>query len=352
MKNKIITIIFILIIFFFAFAFILIPDTEVSTYERRKLASFPNEFDTDFSENLDKYIIDQFPLRNKFINLSSEINRNIFGIKDNNDVYIVDNIIYDIEYPIDTKQINNFTNKINHIIENNLKNSNVYYSVIPDKSYFLEENKYLKLDYNLLYETTSKIDGKYIDIKSILNLDDYYRTDIHWKQENLSKVAKLIIEEMEGKYIEQDYHMKSYNEFYGSSYSKAGSNLEPDTLVYLYNQKMNNLSVTHLEYGEKSAYDEEKLTGIDPYDVFLSGASSYIEIVNNNFVEEKELIIFRDSFASSLIPLLTPYYNKITVIDLRYISFNIVKQNLNFENKDVLFLYSVPIINNSSILKI
>jgi len=352
MKNKIITIIFILIIFSFLIAFILIPDIQISTYERRKLASFPKKFDTDFSENLDNYIIDQFPLRKEFINLNSQITRNIFGIKDNNDVYVVNDVIYDMEYPLDIKQANNFTNKINYIIENNLKNSNVYYSVIPDKSYFLAENEYLKLDYDLLYQITNKINAKYIDVKSVLTLEDYYRTDIHWKQENLGKVAKLIIEEMDDNFNDTTYQIKSYNDFYGSSYSKASGNIKPDTLVYLYNKEMENLTVKHLEYGEKNIYDEEKLTGIDSYDVFLSGASSYIEIENNKYIGNKELVIFRDSFASSLIPLLTEYYSKITVIDLRYISFNIVKQNLNFENKDILFLYSVPIINNSSILKI
>jgi len=352
MKNKIVTIIFILIIFSFLAAFILIPDKEVSTYERRRLASFPKKFDTDFSENIDNYIIDQFPLRNKFINLNSQINRNLLGIKDNNEVYVINDIIYDIEYPLDTKQVNNFTKKVNYIIENELQNSNVYYSVIPDKSYFLEDDKYLKLDYNLLYEITNRINGKYIDIKSVLNIEDYYTTDIHWKQENLGKIAKLIIEEINGKFNNTEYQIKSYNDFYGASYSKAGSDINPDKLVYLYNKKMDNISVTHLEFGTKSIYDEEKLTGIDPYDMFLSGASSYIEIENNSYAENKELVIFRDSFASSLIPLLTEYYSKITVIDLRYVTFNIVKQNLNFENKDVLFLYSVPIINNSSILKI
>ena len=115
---------------------------------------------------------------------------------------------------------------------------------------------------------------------------------------------------------------------------------------------MENITVKHLEYGNKKVYDLEKLTGPDAYDVFLSGASSYIEITNNNIQDNTTLIIFRDSFSSSLAPLLTPYYNKIIVVDLRYIDFNIVKEKLNFENADVLFLYSTLIINSSDILKV
>ena len=67
---------------------------------------------------------------------------------------------------------------------------------------------------------------------------------------------------------------------------------------------------------------------------------------------DKELVVFRDSFGSSIAPLLTPYYNKIIMVDLRYMDFKFVKEKLNFENADVLFLYSTLIINSSDILKV
>ena len=104
-------------------------------------------------------------------------------------------------------------------------------------------------------------------------------------------------------------------------------NIEPDTLTYLYDNN-EKISVTHLEYGQKSMYDTEKLTSLDSYDVFLSGPSSYIEIENKSVIDGSTLILFRDSFGSSIAPLLTPYYNKIIVVDLRYIDFNIVKEKL------------------------
>ena len=67
---------------------------------------------------------------------------------------------------------------------------------------------------------------------------------------------------------------------------------------------------------------------------------------------EKELIIFRDSYGSSLAPLLIPYYSKITLIDLRYINYDIVANLTDFEHKDVLFIYSAQVINNSNLLKV
>ena len=112
------------------------------------------------------------------------------------------------------------------------------------------------------------------------------------------------------------------------------------------------MEVKHLEFDLKDVYDKEKLYGVDSYDVFLSGPSSFIEIINDKSDNSRELIVFRDSFGSSLVPLLIPFYNKITVVDLRYISLEIVKDYIDFDGNDVLFLYSTLIVNNSSTLKV
>lgn len=351
MKNKIITILFITIIFGILVGSIFLKDIEISNFERRKLASFP-KISEDFSENLDEYLLDQFPFRNSLINLNSIINRKILNKIDNNEVYVINNNIFELNYPLDEKACNGFIDKINKIIEQCDENR-VFYSVIPDKSYFLEEDKYLKLDYSKMYEILkSNIKADYIDITNLLELEDYYKTDIHWKQENLDKVVNKIIKSLGKEYKNQDYIEKEYDNFYGASYSKAGLNLPADTLKYLDTEYFKNVEVNHLEYGKKQVYDEEKLDNLDSYDVFLSGASSYIEIKNNNVQDNSTLILFRDSFASSIAPLLIPYYNNIKIVDLRYIDYNIVKEKIDLKNSDVLFLYSTLIINNSNILKI
>ena len=352
MKNKIITIVFLIIIIGLGFISILAKDNLLSTFERRKLAQFP-KFDKDFSSKLDDYLLDQFVFRNKLINLNSFINRKVLNKIDNNDVYVIGDNIYDKTYPLDEKQVTNFSKKVNYIIDNYCEDSNVYYSVIPDKSKFLFHGKYLKLDYNKLYNlVTNNVRGKYIDISRNLDIEDYYRTDIHWKQENLSDIVKTLVTSMGKEYKQVNYRKYTYDNFYGASYSKAGTNIKPDVLTYLYNEDMKNVIVKHLEYGDKNIYDIEKLISLDSYDIFLSGASSYIEIENKNVTDGSTLILFRDSFASSIAPLLIPYYNKIVMVDLRYIDFNYAKDKLNFENADVLFLYSTLIINSGDILKV
>jgi len=337
-------------IFGFFITEIILNDNEISAFERRKLAQMP-EINSEFSQNLDKYITDQFPLRNELININSYINRNILQITDYNDVYIIGNTIYDINYPLNEKQVNNFCDKVNHIVKEDLQNSNVYYSIIPNKDYFLDNEKYLKIDYDILLNQMN-IEAEYIDIMQVLEIEDYYRTDIHWKQENLGKIARTLVEKMGNTYKNLQYIYEQYKPFYGASYSKAGVDIQPDKLIYLKNEYTENAKVNHLEYGEKKVYDLNKVNGVDAYDIYLSGASSLIEITNPLSSNNKELIIFRDSFASSLAPLLIPYYSKITLIDLRYINYDIVSSMVDFENKDVLFIYSAEIINNSNLLKV
>ena len=83
----------------------------------------------------------------------------------------------------------------------------------------------------------------------------------------------------------------------------------------------------------------------------IAGAISGVTIENDKSRTEKELIVFRDSYASSLIPLLVSEYSKITMIDTRYISPKILSDYIDFEGKDILFMYSTMVINNSISLK-
>ena len=61
----------------------------------------------------------------------------------------------------------------------------------------------------------------------------------------------------------------------------------------------------------------------------------------------KELLLFRDSFGSSIAPLLVENYSKITLIDLRYISSMILDKYIDFKEQDVLFLYSTVVLNQN-----
>jgi len=100
-------------------------------------------------------------------------------------------------------------------------------------------------------------------------------------------------------------------------------------------------------------YTLENLQSDDPYEVFLAGATALITIEKEKATTDKELFVFRDSYGSSLTPLLIEEYKKITVIDLRYISSMFLKQLVEWKDgADALIILGTDVINSSSILKV
>lgn len=353
MKNKILTLIFICFIGLFMVLNIVIPDNDISKTERRKLNRFPSfKFDSSWIKKLDKYFLDQFILRDELRSIKANYNYNVLGKLDNNDIYIKDNYIFKSSYPTNKDSINNFKNKTKQLEKLFNKENNIYMMVIPDKNYYLTDNNFLHIDYDYIYEETIKLNYNMIDIRNGLSLNDYYETDTHWKQENLDKVVKTMSNTIGFEYQEVKYNKNVYNDFYGVYYGQSAINRKPEKLTYLTNKSFDDVSVRYLENSTlNKIYNKEKLNGLDSYDVYLDGASSFIEILNNNASSNKELIIFRDSFGSSLAPLLINYYSKITLIDNRYISSENFKGKIYFTNQDILFMYSTLLINESGSLK-
>ena len=97
-------------------------------------------------------------------------------------------------------------------------------------------------------------------------------------------------------------------------------------------------------------YDKAKAEGLDPYDFFLSGAKKGpMRIENPNQDNGKTLVIFRDSFGSSFAPLMVDGYSTVYVVDIRVTMSGMINNVVGgFENKDVLFLASSMVVNDSS----
>ena len=233
---------------------------------------------------------------------------------------------------------------------------------MPDKSYFLaERNGYPALDYekmvSLLRENTEGI--QYIDLFDTLSADKYYTTDAHWRQECLHDTALRLAQGLGvSNSFTWDYEENRLKDFYGVYYGQAALPFPPDTLVYLTSPTTEGASVYNAEtQGITGVYDLAKLTdgkSMDMYDVFLSGASAVLTVTNPNAAGEakgRELILFRDSFGSSIAPLLLDCYETITLVDIRYIASGFLGQYVEFHGQDVLFLYSTSVINNSTMLK-
>ena len=188
----------------------------------------------------------------------------------------------------------------------------------------------------------------------MLSLDDYYKTDIHWKQENLLPVAGTLAEAM-GVSVPavEEFEKKPVDRpFYGVYYGQAALPMEAEIIYLMENQLLRDCTVYDHETGKTlPVYNMEKLDSKDLYDVFLSGSKSLLTIENPNAATDKELLVFRDSFASSLVPLLVQDYAKVTLIDIRYLSSQVLGNFVDFTGQDVLMLYCTTVLNTEGILK-
>lgn len=297
--------------------------------------------------------MDNFYQRETFRKLKTSVELDIFKKQDVNKIYKYNDFLVEQIYPLDEKSITNLTNKINYIKDNYLNETNkIYYSIIPDKNYYTD-NSHLKPDYDKMKQIMKNNlkDLQYIDIFQNLKLDSYYYTDSHWKQEKLQSVAKTIADNMNFS-ITQNYNEQKVATFKGVYAGQLPINTKEDEIKILVNDVMANVNVYNYETKEQGGiYNFKKLNGYDKYDIYLSGATPLIEINNQNNKTNKTLVIFRDSYASSLAPLLTEGYSKITLVDTRYISPKILNEYVNFENADILFIYSTLVINSSMALK-
>jgi len=363
-KNIVVTV---AISLFFLVGFLMCifhEQVDISESERRQLAKFPTLtwaeiVDGTNINEFEDYTLDQFPLRDTFRGIKAWVHFNIFRQMDNNDLYVIDGSVSKLEYPLKPTMVDYAADHWKSIYDRFLSKTDakVYYSVVPDKNYFMaEENGYPALDYEAM---VSQLNGKidymtYIDIFDCLEIGDYYRTDSHWSQEKIVDVAQRLAEKMGvADKMSFTYEEKQLSPFYGVYRGQSALPLKADTIKYLTNDVIESATVFNFETGKTtSVYDLEKFDGTDPYDVFLSGASAYLTIENPNAAEERELIVFRDSFGSSLTPLLIEGYSKITVLDTRYIMSQMLGNVVDFSAADdVLFLYSAAIINNSTALK-
>lgn len=352
LKNKIISIGFVIIIISVFIINIINKDKMISTSERRKLNQLPKITvatisNGEVTKKWENYAVDQFTGRDFFRSIKAFYSLKIINQKDNNNIYEIDGGIYKIEYPLQTANIEKSAQKINSIYNKYLKNMNVYYSIIPDKSYYLKNDNHLKMDYENLEKIMSEnlTDLQYIDISENLTIDDFYKTDLHWKQENLKVVTDKIITGMGLDNKNTSYEIQHLGEFFGAYYGQLGLNVKPDEMYILNNDIIENCKVYNYETQETTGVYNFKNSD-DKYDVYLSGATPLITIENPNASTTKELLLFRDSFGSSVAPLLVDNYKKITLIDIRYMSSSLLDKYIEFDGQDVLFLYSALVLNS------
>ena len=307
-----------------------------------------------FMSLFEKYTLDQFPWRQEFRQVKSLFSYYALQKQDNNNIYIDGDHIVKITYPLNETQLEANLKVLNEVYESTFakKHSKVYVTVIPDKNYYAgPENGKLTGDFEGLFQTVQEQMpwATYIDITDTLNTDSYYYTDHHWRQEKILAAANKIAEAM-GKTVQQeaDYTVeKADTVFYGTYFGQAAMPMEGESIYLLQSQLLQQCEVTNVSAGQPSyIYDMSKLSGDDPYEVYLAGSHSGImEIVNPNGNRRNEIVIIRDSFGCSMVPLLLKDYYKVTLIDLRLVEESALNRLIQPKmGKDVLFMLSTEVL--------
>ena len=394
------------------FVALLLPDAEISSSERRKLTQFPTFsfeafWDGSFTEELEGYLKDQFPGRDFFRTVKAEADLALFGKQDSGGYYKEGDAIYQIKPPLQEKNVRWAGTHFAEILEQYFPEADVYYGVIPDKEEFLAaspDRQEADGGAELLAESSQAEhwlgeclpEAVCISIGEQLSLEDYYRTDIHWRQECLSDVADLLIGEMQSEQWTAEASDGTGSEtagtakgtgsetagtakgtgdetagtadgdfaeevsvvtedFLGGNACASAFWVAPETMFCVTSPVIENAIVYDFEKETQvSIYSPEKLAeGTDPYDYYLWGARALLTIENPAAPEGAgNLLVFRDSFGSSLAPLLVKGYARITLVDLRYVTMDYAAQLLGeMDYEDVLILYSRTMLNNSGTLK-
>jgi len=331
--STFITALFCLFIFGFGIFFFAAPDKDFSEQENRFLSQFKAPtWETlvsgKFMEDFEDYVVDQFPLRDKWINLKAWGER-ILGKQENNKVYFGtdgDTLFAQFNPPADLDKrieyINKFAEKAG---------VPVYFGLIPDKSFVwadrLPANAPNVDDGSMIENAQGMLNDKvnFIDLRdafNIVNSDPFYRTDHHWTTMGAYKGYLALGNAINGTVTIPDYEPTQVSDsFYGTTWSSSGAGWITPDVMHTWISEDSGISVERYPEGrpvEGELYDESYLDKKDKYSMFLGGNQPLCILRNENAATDKKLMVVRDSYCDSLAPFLAQDYAEVHLIDLRY----------------------------------
>lgn len=374
-KGKLISLITVLIfivgIFGVAGLHILVDDKEFSQSENRVMAQLPSLtlsalVDGSFMDDFEAYLSDQFPFRDALISAKSFSDRAIGKTKENG-VYIgKDGFLFDSQSEYNDTQVKSITDAVLKLSSENKKLKKAFI-LAPNSSYIYSD----KLpDYLTVENQKEQIEKIYslMNDKSITKLDVcsllegckekydyllYYKTDHHWTTRSAKAVFNMLNKQWKlntsgtvylGEEIKPKFaYYTVSSSFEGTLSSSAGVHDIYDTVEICVPKSSEGTYVVELEQsGVKTAslFFNDKLKSKNHYEVFLGGNYDKV-IITTVSKSENSLLLIKDSYANCMIPMLTPYFNKIVVIDPRYLtdSFDSILKENDFTH--LLFLYNL-----------
>jgi hypothetical protein len=353
-----ITVAFILCIAGISVSSLFAEDREFSPNENRYLAEAPTLtasklLSGEFQDDLEDYLRDQICFRDSWITIKTAIqkacgNTDIGGAYVGSDGYDFEKITPE---DVDDK-----------LVKRNIRAVSDYFADTADKlgsdklSFLLVPTSGLvmadKLPENArLFDQSAYIaqvkeavaDYNFIDVQDTLieNSDEYiyYRTDHHWTSAGAYLSYEKFCESMGRSFTDINDLTENTvtEEFRGSLYSKI---LDADSAydsIWTYNDFDAPMLVDN-DSSYDSIYDETKLSEKDKYAYFFGG--NYGEIYVDG-TGEGNLLLVKDSFANSFVPMLTQDYDTIYMVDLRYYNGDMTEYLTEHNITEVLVLYNI-----------
>ncbi|MCM1544308.1 MAG: DHHW family protein [Ruminococcus sp.] len=355
-----ISFIFCLLIAVIPIVTLIIPDKEKSESENRMLQQKPalslaSIADGTFMKKFETYLSDQFPARDYVVSAKTTLDR-IIGKKEENGVYIgSNNFLFEKQTAYDVKHVKGITNAINKFAKTcpTLKKG---FILSPNSSCVLSEYLPTGVSQESQKEQLKKIQTQlkssnfsWIDCASLFdkakNKDDlFYRTDHHWTTEAAYTAFKALMKAWKIDISKTKFSFSAVsNSFQGTLASSSGVRNITDKIDICIPEKSNDTYVVSFESsGKKTStlFEKDKLGQKNQYEIFLGGNYDKV-IISTSAVTANTLLVFKDSYANCMLPMLTPYFSKIVVIDPRYISDSVSAIMKEYKFTHLLFIYNV-----------
>lgn len=359
---------FIFIIFGLSLFDIINEDKSYSALENRNLSSSPtftfNKFiKGDFSKDYEKYINDQFIMRDNWINTKSFGELMLMKQENNGIIYGKEGYLFEKLTTVDeekaTKNITNILNFLSSYKGNKsfmiVPNSyEVYKDLLPKNINLVNQKKYI----NQIYTSTNNYDKEISTIDILPTLIDnndnylYYKTDHHWTTEGAYLAYKYYIESL-GLAPMALNKSTTISNFYGTYFAKSKNiNQISDRITY-YN--FPNVEVTIDEKKVDSLYDTSKFETVDKYAAFLQGNNGLTVLKNKEINKDrqgKKMLLIKDSYSNCFAPFLTENFEEVWIIDLRSYSGKLSGLLKETKFDELLIEYSFSnLINDNNIVK-
>jgi hypothetical protein len=360
LRQKLTLAVFVAVVGVFFALSVILGAPEILVSERRIPAAFPelsarSLLSGSFMSKFEGYADDSFPLRDGFRALRAATVLGAFMQSDKSGLYADDAVGLSEMKAIDEVSFRQTARKLTSMA-GRLEGVNVYFSVIPDKGAYA--SRYMPGYDHAAAEAilAEELAGyAYIPLKERLSAGSYYRTDLHWDQTKIAATADYLLSTMGANTSAGDLPTITAGEFHGVYAGQFALPTAPEPMSYfdIPGLSARYLSEDTLEFEPGPVHDPARISDVDPYDLFLGGPQPLIVIDNAEAANTRELYLFRDSFGSSIAPLLARGYARVTLIDLRYINAEVLSQFVEFTpGSDALFLYGSQIFNNPSILQV